>query len=96
MTNLEEMNSNPNPKPLSYLGAALVGFVLQAVVHLNLAGMMGMAFAVIIGYAFFISVINFYAEKYDNKVLLHFNEFWFTLDEIVKQKLVQIASVSRL
>lgn len=96
MTNLEEMNSNPNPKPLSYLGAALVGFVLQAVVHLNLAGMVGAAFALLMGYAFFISVVNFYATKYDIKVLLHFNEFWFTLDEIVKQKFSQITSSARI
>jgi len=88
MTNLEEMNSNPNPKPLSYLGAALVGFVLQIIFQLDIVGATLDTFIVILGYTTFISVVSFYGKKTDNKFLLQFNEFWFTLYTLFKDKMM--------
>ena len=96
MTNLEEMNSNPNPKPLSWIGAAVAGFILQAVFHLNMAGMFFLSLLVIIIYSVSIALITFFGEKYDNKILLHFNEFWITLDVIMKNKLIEIAKSTRI
>jgi hypothetical protein len=96
MTNLEEMNSNPNPKPLSYLGAALVGLVLQGLFQLNMAGEFLASFILILGYTTMISVISFYGEKTDNKILLHFNEFWITLDQMIKDKMSTILSAGRI
>lgn len=86
MTNLEKMNSSSNTSCLGYIGAALAGTVLQAVVHLNMAGMFGLSVLIILAYSFFISTVSFFAEKTDNIWLLHLNELWFTLDEIIQQK----------
>ena len=96
MTNLEEMNSNPNPKPLSYIGAALVGFILQAVLHLNLSGAYLASIILMFGYILAISIMTTYAEKTDNKFLLHFNEFWITLDQLMKNKMIELVGSSRI
>jgi len=90
MSNLQKMNSNPNPSFISYLGAVLVGFMLQAVFQLTMSNLVVQASLLILTYALLIAIITFYGIKFDNKYLLEFNEFWITLDEFVKNKIHEL------
>lgn len=96
MSNLQKMNSNPNPSFISYLGAVLVGFMLQAVFQLTMSNLVVQASLLILTYALLISVITFYGIKYDNKYLLEFNEFWITLDEFVKNKMQELTFYTKM
>lgn len=96
MTNLEEMNSNPNSTVLGYVGAALVGLFMQFIFQLNMAGELGLALLAIIAYTTTISAISYFGEKYDNKILLNLNEFWITIDLLVKNKMAEVAAMSRI
>lgn len=87
MTHLDTMMKNPNSSLLGFVGAAGVGFVMQLVLHLSLGGQPLMALAVVLCYSFIIAIIEFTCRNSDCKVACQLNEFWFTLEAIVRKKL---------
>lgn len=82
----EELLKNPHNSKLSYVGAALLGMVLNVMFHLVTGGQVLLGVGIYLIYVFFIMFIETLC-KDGVHWACEFNEFWITLEELTKRKL---------
>lgn len=87
MSHLEKLSQNPNPTLLGYFGAALFGFIMQLAFHTIMANQILFAISIILCYSLSIAILEFYCREKNCKWGCEFNEFWFTLEIVIRKKL---------
>ncbi len=86
-THLETLSQNSNPTILGYIGAAIFGFIMQFAFHNIMMGNILLAISIILLYSLFIAICEFYCREKNCKFLCELNEFWFTVELIIRKKL---------
>lgn len=87
MTHLEKISTSPKPTIIGYIGAATFGFIMQLAFHSIMINQFIFAISVILLYSLSIAILEFYCKRKNCKLGCEFNEFWFTLESIIKKKL---------
>jgi hypothetical protein len=82
----EKLLSNCSNTKLSYLGAALLGLVLNIMFNLIITGNILFGIALYVAYMFIILSIEILC-NHGVRYACHFNELWITLDELFKRKI---------
>jgi len=82
----DKLLSNPKNSVLSYFGAALLGLVLSTLFHLTSGGQVLLGIGIYFGYMVFITIIDHTCTQ-GLESGCEFNEFWITLEQLIKNKL---------
>jgi len=82
---LDLLNSTNNSF-LGYIGAAVLGYILSLMFNLVLSNQVGTAIVLYTTYMIFIIISQVMCEK-NIKYLCQFNEFWYSLEQLIINKL---------
>lgn len=86
MSYKQELLNNANNTPLSYVGAAMLGIVLNTMFHMVTGGQILLGVGLYVAYMVLITYIDRMCSK-DIKWACEFNELWITLEELMNRKL---------
>lgn len=82
----EQLLKMPHNTKLSYVGAALLGVVLNVIFNFFTSGHILIGIVIYVAYVVFILFVDTLCND-GVKYACHFNEFWITLDELAQRKL---------
>jgi len=86
MSYKSDLLNSTNNSFLGYIGAAVLGCILSLMFNLVLSNQMVTAIVLYTAYMIFIVISQVMCEK-NIKYLCQFNEFWYSLEQLIKNKL---------